>query len=251
MSGTTEGDEGHAVMDGLQRSLEGTDQAICLISNFSHRLRSTLTVMRIYTELIQSGACGTLEDDLLDKIGSIESSIDDLSEYIDDVQDIGAITNLPPEPYLEKNDLYSIVTDVLKGFSSRQSSRLNLEMSRSPLPISAMADRNLSRKCIRHLISFALSNSAPDELVGLRIDMEEGSPIIAVTADVEPVPNTEMLDLIDNLTGNISSLSTQEWKALPLPICLGYCRMMGGGITMTELEDGRWRYTLSFKGPER
>ncbi|MDG6225474.1 MAG: hypothetical protein QCI82_08170 [Candidatus Thermoplasmatota archaeon] len=246
MDDSIEGAEKIAVMEGLQRSLEDTDRAICMISNFSHRLRSTLTVMRIYTELIQSGACGAVEDDLLDKIGSIESSIDELSEYIDDVQDIGAITNLPPEPYLENNDLYSIVTDVIKGLSSRQSSRLRLEMSRSPLPISAMADRNLSRKCIRHLISFALSNSAPDEQVALRIDKDGDRPIVAITSYVEPIPESEMLSLVDGLTGNVSSLSTQEWKALPLPISIGYCKRMGGSLSIKELDDGRWSYTILF-----
>jgi len=224
--------------------IEDRNELASFIQNSVHRLRSSLTVMRIYTELIQSGVYGQIEGEMIDKIGSLESAIDELSGYMDVIQDIGSIGTASLAP--AEIDLYEMSVDVLKGFSSRQRSRVRLKNPSFPGQVSGYVDRDIASRILKNLIEYSLFNGMPENEVHLNVDLESEVPFIRVWSTADPLGDDESAAMVKALSSTTPPISIQSWRSLSLPIAQRLCSMAGWPMTVEEEGEG-WAYTVRMK----
>jgi signal transduction histidine kinase len=233
----------------IRGSLSSKSEVNYFLGNTAHRLRSTLTVMRIYTELIQSGIYGNIEGDLLEKVAGIGSSIDEISGFIDSMQDLSTASNLPVDMCMKRSDLYAITYDVMKGFTSQQSARIRLTLSSSPV-VEALADEFIARKALGHLISYTLSGSEHETPnIELMVDIGDDGPAVVLVSAIEPMGMAEMESLVRSILGDSSALSVQDWKRFSLPMAIFFGNRIGSRLRISKKDDMTWEYRMVFGRP--
>jgi hypothetical protein len=165
------------------------------------------------------------------------------------MQDLGTASNMPADMHMKRSDLYAITYDVMKGFTSRQSARIKLTLSSSPV-VEAMADEFIARKALGHLISYTLSGSEQEAPgIDLRVDIGKDGPAVVLGSVIEPMGKEEMDSLVRSILRDSSALSVQDWKRFSLPMAIFFGNRIGSRLRISKKDDESWEYRMVFGRP--
>ncbi len=122
----------------------------------SHDLRSPLTVISGYAELLRQECADKLDDDALEYLTAIENHSEKMAGLIDDLLNLAKAGSI--EPPTEPVDTDAVVQDVLLRFASRIS-QARVEVKVQPLP-EVLVPETLMTEIFENLIGNALRYAA-------------------------------------------------------------------------------------------
>lgn len=156
-----------------------------LIANISHDLRTPLTAIRGYQQLM---AKGTLSEEQMHKLKIAQKHADELGSLIEHFFEYSYLVNADPELNIEQINLTNLVTECLaESVSSFEENNLTVHFEETS-PVLVLADREMTTRIIQNLIRNCIAHSNGD--ITVRIMAKKH----AVISFINPVKNTSEID---------------------------------------------------------
>ncbi|OAB42076.1 two-component sensor histidine kinase [Paenibacillus glacialis] len=157
-----------------------------LIANISHDLRTPLTAIKGYQQLLEKGP---LTEDQKHKLQVAQKNADELGVLIDHFFEYSYLVNAEPKLNLERVNLTNLVAECLaESINSFEASNLIVYWEEVTSPVFVLADQEVTTRIIRNLIRNCIIHSAGD--IHVRLSTEQ----TAVISFRNPVKNASAMD---------------------------------------------------------
>ncbi len=130
-----------------------------MIANISHDLRTPLTAIKGYLQLIERGK---LEDVQLQKFIIIKKHTEELEQLVNRFFEYSYFISKDEEPQIEKINLTNLIADNLVSFVSQFERKGLLVSFAQTTPVYIHADRTMTTRIVENLIRNCLAHSAGD-----------------------------------------------------------------------------------------
>jgi signal transduction histidine kinase len=216
-------------------ALEDADRVkTAFVSNMSYELRTPLTSIVGFAEMMQGGLAGPLTEQSADYINAIIDSTNKLARLIDNVLDLtqGAAGGLPIERALI--ELEPLIKTIAGGFEDAAKTRqITLALALQPNLGAIMGDDRRIRQSIEHLIDNAVRYVGDNGRVLIH---GEGNPkgVRIVVSDNGPGIEPKLQPRIFDIFSRFGRTSDGKSSGLGLPLVRQFLEAHGGTVTLVS-----------------
>ena len=219
------------------------------IGHISYELRTPLTNIIGFTELLASPFMGDLNDKQREYVADIMTSSKTLLAIIDDILDLATIDAGGLDLRLTPVGVRTVIDSAILGIRERAiRSRLTIEIAVADDVSEIMADESRIRQVLYNLLSNAVGFSKPGDVVQLTCWRENGSVIFTVADHGVGIPQ-EQLDQVFKRFESRSQGSKHRGAGLGLSIVKSLVELHGGQIDIHSQESRGTLVTVRI--PER
>jgi signal transduction histidine kinase len=200
----------------------------------SYELRTPLTSIVGFAEMMQGGLAGELPEQAKDYVDAIIDSTNKLAKLIDNVLDLtqGAAGGLPVER--KPIDLAALVKEIAAGFEERAKDHgVNIALALQPNIGEIKGDERRIRQAVEHLIENAVNYVGRKGRVLIHGD---GNPksVRIVISDNGPGIETRMQPRIFDTFSRFGRSSDGKPAGLGLPLVRQFIEAHGGRVTLVS-----------------
>ncbi|MGE0022556.1 MAG: ATP-binding protein [Hyphomicrobium sp.] len=219
------------------------------IGHISYELRTPLTNIIGFSELLANPIFGTLTPRQRDYLDDIAFSSKSLLATIDDILDLAAIDAGGLELRLAAVDVQAVIDQAIVSVRERAArARLTLDIAVADDALGFLADETRVRQVLRNLLSNAVGFSKPEGVVHLSCWREGGTMVFSVEDQGVGIPKELQARIFERFE-SMSQGSKHRGAGLGLSVVKSLVDLHGGTMTL-ESEPGRGtKVTVRF--PER
>jgi signal transduction histidine kinase len=216
-----------AVSLAVDEELKSRQMKVDLISNVSHDLRTPLTSMITYIDLLKSEGLGS--ENAPEYLRIIDEKTVRLKKLTDDLFEAAKASSGAIPVNLEKIEMISIVNQALAEVGEKlDAAGLQILFDRKPEKAEVMADGQLLWRVIENLLTNAAKYAMPSSRVYIDISEEEEGRVRLEIKNVSREPlNISADELTERFTRGDRSRNT-EGSGLGLSIAKDLTGLMGG-----------------------
>lgn len=208
------------------------------ISHVSYELRTPLTNIIGFGELLASPRTGALTDKQREYLADISASSTTLLSIIDDILDLATIDAGALELKLAPVNVNSIIDDAILGVRERaMRARLTLDIATSEDEIAFIADEARVRQVLYNLLSNAIGFSKSGGTVRLSVWREDGMVAFAVEDEGVGIPKDQLPRVFERFESR-SQGSKHRGAGLGMSIVKSLVEAHGGDMALVS-EPGR------------
>ena len=209
---------------------------MAFIQHVSYELRSPLTNIIGFTELLNDRAIGDLNDKQHEYTGHIVSSSAALLAIINDILDLASIDAGVMDLELAEVDLKASIDGAIEGLQDRIAERkLNIQTEINPGAASLIADGKRVRQVLFNLLSNAIAFSEPNANIRIIGLLEADSIIIRIKDNGCGMP----VDFVKDAFGRFESRTaggSRRGPGLGLSIVKSLVELHGGSVVIQSAE---------------
>ncbi len=230
----------------LSTQLEETNQKLLHISEVkdqfigiaSHDLRSPLTNVKGYTELLLHGAMGNIDQQQSDALRIILRNTDHLLGILNNLLDVSRIDSGTMNLNLVTDDICALVRIAVKSIEARAQEKgiaLASEIPASQLMIECDTDRILS--VVENLLSNAVKFCMRGDQVRVKVDRHEDGVFIEVNDDGPGIPEHEQAKVFSRFCKlSVRPTGGEKSTGLGLALVKSFVEMHGGTVSFISAE---------------
>ncbi|MCL4766408.1 MAG: PAS domain-containing sensor histidine kinase [Hyphomicrobiaceae bacterium] len=238
----------------IERALADRNEALVaadrlksqFISHVSYELRTPLTNIIGFSELLASPRAGRLNDKQREYLGDISVSSRTLLAIIDDILDLATIDAGTLELKLTRVEVRAVLDSAILGVRERASrARLTLDIAVTDDAVAFMADESRVRQVIYNLLSNAVGFSNPGDTINVSCWQEGGMVAFSVEDQGVGIPKDQQRRIFERFESR-SYGSKHRGAGLGLSIVKSLVELHGGDMRL-DSEPGRGtRVTVRF-----
>ncbi|MCX6695529.1 MAG: PAS domain S-box protein [Candidatus Altiarchaeota archaeon] len=202
------------------------------ISISSHELRTPISIIKGYVDIMREGMLGPVNDKQLEKLENISRNINHLDRLVDETMDLSRID--AGELKLEKRriDLRSLVTSVADDFWSKAGDMLIQIKVRVPKdPVTATVDYGRIKQVVNNLVDNAIKFTPYGGSVELAVRRNVDKVVIEVRDTGIGIPKGSIDKVFDRFyQADSSHKRGYKGVGLGLSICKSIVELHGGSI---------------------
>ena len=204
------------------------------IGHVSYELRTPLTNIIGFSELLDSPRIGTLSDKQKEYVGDITTSSRTLLSIIDDILDLATIDAGGLDLKLVPIKLQPVIEAAVLGIKERAGrQRLTLEISLADGLDQMVADEARLRQLLFNLLSNAVGFSKPDGRVRLAAWYEHDDVVFSIEDEGIGIPAEQQAKVFERFESD-SQGSRHRGAGLGLSIAKSLVDLHGGTIALTS-----------------
>lgn len=208
------------------------------ISHVSYELRTPLTNIIGFSELLTNQRTGPLNGKQREYLSDISASSRTLLAIINDILDLTTIDAGALELKLTPVKVAGLVDAAVLGVRDRAArARLNIDIRIANDAVEFIADEARVRQVLYNLLSNAIGFSSPGDAIGVRAWREAGMMAFAVEDHGVGIPKEEQARVFERFESR-SQGSKHRGAGLGLSIVKSLVELHGGGMSL-ESEPGR------------
>jgi signal transduction histidine kinase len=224
----------------LKERNDALEQAGALRDSFVHhvsyQLRSPLTNVIGFTEMLGSGVIGALNDKQVEYVDHIMHSSNALLTIIDDILDLASIDIGSIELQTENVDIRQALESAADGLQDRiAEQRLRLIIDIMPMIGTYPFDPKRLRQIVYNLLSNAVGFSQPGQTVTLSAERTEEALILRVADQGRGIPK-ELIESVFNRFESHTQGSRHRGVGLGLSIVRSFVELHGGRVGIESRE---------------
>ncbi|UVI30239.1 sensor histidine kinase [Paenibacillus spongiae] len=201
-----------------------------LIANISHDLRTPLTAIKGYQQLLDNGE---LSGDQQKKLHIARKHADELGRLIEHFFEYSYLLSAEPEQHIERINLTNLVTDCLAAsVTALEANKLTVRMEESP-PIFVHTDKDMVTRMIQNLIRNCIQHSNGDIEVSLLQAVDRAG--LSLRNPVKHAADLDVKRLFDRFYTGDQARST--CTGLGLSIVKLLAEQLGGSV-IASMQDG-------------
>ncbi len=215
-----------------------------MLSNISHDIKTPLTVILGYLEIIRLG--GGEREELLDKVEAKAKAVSDLVEQFFTLAKLEAGDM---EIALSRTELCELCREVVLDFYeilTREGYEVEVEIPETPVYVTGNADA--VRRILNNLISNSLRYGCEGRYLGIFLRKGDGHVFVDVTDKGRGVEKDFAEHIFDRLFTMEDSRNREiQGNGLGLTIARSLARQMGGDVTLVSRPWERTSFTLALR----
>jgi signal transduction histidine kinase len=219
------------------------------IGHISYELRTPLTNIIGFSELLANPIFGALTPRQRDYLDDISFSSKTLLSIIDDILDLSAIDAGGLELNLTTVSVQNIIDQAINGVRERAArARLTLDIAVADDAVSFVADEKRVRQVLYNLLSNAVGFSKPEGVIHFSCWREGGTTVFSVEDEGVGIPKDQQARVFDRFESR-SQGGKHRGAGLGLSVVKSFVDLHGGAMEL-DSEPGRGtKVTVRF--PER
>jgi signal transduction histidine kinase len=215
--------------DALERAARLRNE---FVHHVSYELRSPLTNIIGFTELLGDGTVGPLNDRQRDYAGHIMRSSGALLAILNDILDLASIDTDAMEIVRDEVDIRDTIEAAAKGVQDRLvEASLTLEIDVPPQIGTFVADAKRVRQILFNLLSNAAGFSSPGQTVTVRARKENGEVVLSVVDRGQGVPDAVRARIFDRFESHTRG-TRHRGVGLGLSIVRSFVELHGGRVEL-------------------
>jgi signal transduction histidine kinase len=216
------------------------------ISHVSYELRTPLTNIIGFSELLSNPRAGELNSKQREYLNDISASSRTLLAIINDILDLATIDAGGLELKLAPTKVAGVVDTAVLGVRDRANrARLNLDIGIAEDAVEFIADEARVRQVLYNLLSNAIGFSKPGDTISVSVWREDGMVAFAVEDKGVGIPKDQQQRVLERFESR-SQGSKHRGAGLGLSIVKSLVELHGGAMSL-ESEPGRGtRVTVRF-----
>jgi len=202
------------------------------VSHVSYQLRTPLTTITGYSDFLQNGGAGEMNDKQSEYVFGIQSASYDLAKIIDDILDIAAIEANVLDLDLGDVNIYEMLNHALDYVATKaEDTQISLKLS-CPKDIGMIrADETRLRQVVHNLLSNALRFTKPGGLILVTgAPVSDGGVLISVKDDGVGIPTEKQSQVFDTFEGS------RGGAGLGLALVQRFIERHGGWVELESME---------------
>ncbi len=219
------------------------------VHNVSYALRSPLTTVIGFIQMLAGGAAGPLNERQREYISHIGQSSDALLLIIDDILDLATIDRDALDLQLDDVDIRAAMNAAAQGVADRLAeSRIDLRVVADPAIGAFRADAKRLRQILFNLLSNAVGFSDPGQTITLAAMRRDGGVVFKVTDRGRGIPP----DLIEKVFDRFQSHtvgSRHRGVGLGLSLVRSLVELHGGRVLIDSATGEGTAVTCIFPAP--
>lgn len=215
-------------------ALEAADRVkTAFVANMSYELRTPLTSIGGFAEMLAGGYAGKLEPTAKEYVGAILESVARLGALIDDVLDLtqSEVSGLPLER--KAVDLAKLAADAAAGVASLVGEkRIDFDVQIAPSVGSVQGDARRLRQVLDHLLRNAIAYTPVEGRVLLFADGGEGAARIVVSDNGPGMDAKAQARAFDRFSRADGDRDDSPSLGLGLPLARQFVEAHGGALSL-------------------
>ena len=216
------------------------------IANTSHDIRTPITAVIGFVELMRDGAYGDMDETQNQVLANILNAAENLLEIINNLLDTLSLKSGSLHLQIKKvnlNDLLSTLHTILRPLSERRKISLDIVLPAEPIIIDA--DINIVRHMVYHLLSSSLRATPSGNSVVMSVYIEGENVIIQTRDEALHLPSDATQSLsISSVTQENSPVRGYEKLDVGLPLVQHYAELHGGTLTLSSMPKVGTRFKI-------
>ncbi len=216
------------------------------ISSSAHELKTPLTVVQSYLEILLSDLCRGLSDEQLSFVRIAYESVLRLRRLVIDLVDLAGLASGKVLITIDRVDVASVLEDVVHEMRplGARSGVAVLERWPAELPF-VRADADRLRQVFRNLLDNAIKHTPAGGHVRLEAEADPHSVLVSVEDDGVGVPPDHLPHVFDEFVQlHGPNASDDRGSGLGLAICQRIVRALGGRISVSSVEGEGTRFEV-------
>jgi PAS domain S-box-containing protein len=207
-----------------------------LTSNVTHALRTPLTSIKGYTDLLLLGAVGEINEQQRDFLKRVETNTDRLNQLITDLTDLSRIENRILQLQLEDVDVVSLVHEVLEERQAELISHGIENKLTMPLDLPPVrADRERFRQMLNQLLTNAVNYTEPNGRIGISTRIDNNYVVVSVWDSGIGIASEDLARAGTKFfRADHPYVSRVPGFGLGLALVRGLAELQGGRLTITS-----------------
>jgi signal transduction histidine kinase/cell division protein FtsB len=228
-------------------ALEKADEIkLDFVHHVSYELRSPLTNIIGFANLLGDPAFGPLTDKQREYLGYITISTNALLALINNILDLATIDAGAMTLNLARVDIRASMAAAAEGVQDRLAKdNLTLDIRAAPDIGSFVADERRLRQILFNLLSNAVGFSPPGQTVTLAAERRPGAVVFSITDHGPGIP-PEARERVFDLFETDSRGSRHRGSGLGLSLVRSFVQLHGGTVTIDSAEGGGTTVTCVF-----
>ena len=245
---------GSLLMWQARRNLREARQRTSFVSHVSHELKTPLTTIRMYAEMLAEGRVAA-EEKRRTYLETITRESQRLTRLVNNVLDFSRLEQGRKKYQMERLDLAAATREVLDGQADRlREAGLDLAIDLPEGTAHARLDRDAFAQCLLNLVDNAIKYAATGGKLCVRLSRSGGTPAAgAWTLSVEDagpgIPAAHRVKLFEQFQRADESLTAKvAGFGLGLSISRRLLRDQGGDLVFEPAAGGGARFTMILPG---
>ncbi|MEZ5937177.1 MAG: ATP-binding protein [Hyphomonadaceae bacterium] len=198
------------------------------VQNVSYQLRSPLTTILGYAELLESGRPGALSDKQAEQVHSILSAAGHLQRLINNILDLALIDAGRMELDLSTFSLKDAIEDSIEMVhTSAQTTKIRIDFECEPELGEVLADERRIKQALFNLLTNAVRFTSPGGLVKVTAGKEDGVVRLSVADNGKGIAPERQAAAFDSFTS-----SDNRGAGLGLALVRSFIELHGGMVMM-------------------
>ncbi len=209
------------------------------VANMSYELRTPLTSIGGFAEMLAAGYAGKLPTAASDYVGAILESVDRLSRLINDVLDLTQGDTKGVVLERERVDMSGLCRSVADGLRSRaEGKKQRLELDIDASTGSVIGDARRLRESIEHILRNAVAYTDEGGHVMLKSHGTDEAVIVAVAYDGPGIEAADQAEVFARFHRSGSTARGDAALGLGLPLTRQFIEAHGGAVDL-QSEPGK------------
>jgi signal transduction histidine kinase len=203
------------------------------LANMSHELRTPLNAIIGFSEMINAGYFGDLNDKQRERIHDINLCGSHLLQLINDILEFSKGEAGKLELHEEEMDVGQVMEECARIIKEKaRSKHITLAIHAPEHPLYLRADRRKMRQILLNLLSNAIKFTPEHGTITLAASHQPGRQIhIAVTDTGIGIPEDEIQKAL-SVFGQVHRNQSHEGTGLGLPLCKMFVELHGGTLSL-------------------
>jgi signal transduction histidine kinase len=216
------------------------------ISHVSYELRTPLTNIIGFSELLASPRTGELNFKQRDYLGDISASSRTLLAIINDILDLATIDAGAMGLQMAPVRVDTVIDTAVLAVRDRLArARLNLDIAVADDAVEFVADESRVRQVLYNLLSNAIGFSKPGDSVRIEVRREAGMMLFTVSDNGVGIPRDQQQRVLQRFVSD-SQGSKHRGAGLGLSIVKSLVELHGGGLDLVSDAGQGTRVTVRF-----
>ncbi|MFT5126097.1 MAG: signal transduction histidine kinase [Kiritimatiellia bacterium] len=227
-----------------RRSHQESMQKTSFVSNVSHELKTPLTTIRMYSELLRDGRV-TEDGKRRHYLQTILNESERLSRLVNNVLDFGRLEQGRRIYQNERLDLREIIQDILQGQHLRIKEDFAIHFNAAPEPIPIHSDRDALEQILINITDNALKYARAGGEMSIDVERGPDEVVIHIKDRGNGVPTMHQKRIFDKFHRVDDSLTAEQGgSGLGLSIADRLIRGLGGRLEYKDRDGGGAIFTL-------
>lgn len=214
------------------------------ISHVSYELRTPLTDIIGFSELLESPRIGELNETQREYLGAVAASSRQLRSVIDNILDLASIDAGALDLDLDQVDVRDVVNSAVDGVRDRAArARLTIDVGIADDLVTVIADPQRLRQVLFNVITNAIGFSPPNGTVFISVWQDDGHAVFEVADEGLGVPEGDRDEIFGRFVSR-SQGSKHRGAGLGLSIVKSLVELHGGRVDLAPAGEKGTRVTL-------
>ncbi len=216
--------------------LSGSIDIARYVDNVTHQMKTPITVIKTYLELMEAELYGPIDPRLSSKIDLISTNMDEIHYFLEQMNDVILMATMEKDPEPDHHDISETLDRALNDIGPIAVEKgISIRKETMDGGIQALHHGHWTRRALCNVLRFIMIVCPTGISIGTSIERSGGKVSVKIIAG--GMEDIDMEQMTDSMSRKEGAGSTLDWERFSLPIARNIMRSQGADLAVLREND--------------